>query len=49
MAHSEKGETPMMEAKAHSKGFLRKAEKSQGKLKREGKSKSLKLHGKGKY
>jgi hypothetical protein len=31
--HEEKNETPAMEAKSHSKGFLSKALKDKGKLK----------------
>ena len=31
--HSEKGETPMMEAKAHKRGFLKKAETLSAKMK----------------
>lgn len=33
MAHKEEGETPAMEAKSHTKGFLKKAEHKAGKMK----------------
>lgn len=50
MAHKEEGETSAMEAKAHSKGFLKKAAKETGKFhKKEGKHKGGKSHKGGKY
>lgn len=50
MAHKEAGETAAEEAKAHSKGFLKKAAKEAGgKGKKESRHKEGKSHKGGKY